>query len=64
MLRFTVDVTAADAAARTIEGLAVPYGEVAVLNGARYTFEPGSLSLARARTPLLLAHDQSQPSAC
>lgn len=61
MLRFTVDVTAADAESRTIEGLAVPYGEVAVLNGSRYTFEPGSLALARSRTPLLLQHDPSRP---
>ena len=61
MLRFTVDVTAADAESRTIEGLAVPYGEVAILNGSRYTFEPGSLALARARTPLLLQHDPSRP---
>jgi HK97 family phage prohead protease len=61
VLQFTVDVTAADESARTIEGLAVPYGDVAVLNGTRYSFAPGSLALERARTPLLLGHDQSRP---
>lgn len=61
MLRFTMDVTAADGGARTIEGLAAVYGETVTLNGNRYSFEPGSLGLARARTPLLLGHDQSRP---
>ncbi len=61
MLRFTMDVTAADGGARTIEGLAAVYGETVTLNGNRYSFEPGSLALARARTPLLLGHDQSRP---
>jgi len=61
VLQFTIDVSAADAESRTIEGLAVPYGELAILNGERYAFEPGSVALARARTPLLLGHDQSRP---
>lgn len=61
MLRFQVDVTAADAASRTIEGVAVPFGEVAELSGAKYRFTPGSLRAARSRTPLLLGHDTNQP---
>ena len=61
MLQFDIDVTAADAETRTIEGIAVPYGETANLGGTTYTFEPGSLQPARTRTPLLLGHDRNRP---
>ena len=61
MLRFEIDVTAADQESRVIEGVAVPYGEVANLGGADYRFTKGSLRAARERTPLLLSHDMSQP---
>lgn len=62
MLRFDVDVTASDKDSRTIEGVAVPYdGETAQLGGDTYTFQVGSLTPARKRTPLLLGHSFDQP---
>ena len=61
MLQFDIDVTAADADTRTIEGIAVPYGETANLGGTTYTFDRGSLQPARTRTPLLLGHDRNRP---
>ncbi len=61
MLQFDIDVTSADAESRTIEGVAVPYGETANLGGTRYAFERGSLTPARSRTPLLLGHDRNRP---
>jgi hypothetical protein len=61
MLRFELDVVAADLAARTIEGVAVPYGEVGTIQGRRYRFAPGSLTLARSRPPLLVDHDRGRP---
>lgn len=61
MLRFEVDVTAADVETRTIAGIAVPYGETARLGDATYQFTAGSLRPARARTPLLLGHDMNRP---
>ena len=61
MLRFEIDVTAADQESRVIEGIAVPYGEVASLGGQDYRFTKGSLRAARPRTPLLLSHDSAKP---
>ena len=61
MLRFEMDVSAADLVERTIEGVVVPYGEVGRIAGRQYRFLPGSLALARARMPLLVDHDRSQP---
>jgi HK97 family phage prohead protease len=61
VLQFDIDVTAADADARTIEGIAVPYDETANLGGTEYAFGPGSLKPARDRTPLLLGHDRNRP---
>jgi HK97 family phage prohead protease len=61
VLQFDIDVTSADAESRTIEGVAVPYGETANLGGTRYAFERGSLTPARTRTPLLLGHDRNRP---
>ena len=61
MLRFELDLVAADLNARTIEGVAVPYGEVGTINGKRYRFAAGSLELARPRTPLLVDHDRGRP---
>src|SRR5262245_27300686 len=61
MLRFEMDISAADMRRRTIEGLAVPYGEVAEIEGRRYRFLPGSVELARTRTPLLVDHDRRGP---
>lgn len=61
MLRFEMDVAAADMSARTIEGVIVPYGEVATIQGRKYEFEPGSVTLARSRTPLLVDHDRGAP---
>ena len=61
MLRFEVDVTAADESSREIAGIAVPYGETAQLGDHRYQFTEGSLRPARAKTPLLLGHDTNRP---
>ena len=61
MIRFELDVSAADLAARTIEGVMVPFGEVATVEGVDYRFRPGSVTLARARMPLLVDHDPSAP---
>jgi HK97 family phage prohead protease len=61
VLQFDIDVTAADTESRTIEGVAVPYGETANLGGTTYAFERGSLTPARTRTPLLLGHDRNRP---
>jgi HK97 family phage prohead protease len=63
MLRFEMDVLAADLMTRTIEGVIVPYGEAARVPGhpAPLRFSSGSVRLARARTPLLLDHDRGRP---
>src|SRR5215831_13749563 len=61
MLRFEMDVLAADLLKRTIEGIVVPYGEPGIIAGRAYRFGPGSVRLARARTPLLLDHDRGRP---
>ena len=61
MLQFDIEVTAANTETRTIEGVAVPYGETANLGGTTYRFERGSLKPARDRTPLLLGHDRNRP---
>ena len=61
-LEFQMDVLAADTEERTIEGLVAPYGEVGTIKGGqRVRFKPGALTLARARTPLLVDHDHSNP---
>jgi HK97 family phage prohead protease len=61
MLRFEADVHAIDLRSRTIEGVIVPYGEVGVIQGREYRFRPGSIRLARSRTPLLVDHDRARP---
>ena len=61
MLRFEMDVATADLAKRTIEGMIVPFGEVGRIAGADYRFRPGSVRLARARTPLLMDHNRAAP---
>jgi hypothetical protein len=61
ILRFELDVTGADLRSRTIEGVAMPYGEVGVISGRRYRFAAGSLALARSRPPLLVDHDRGRP---
>lgn len=61
MLRFEMDVNAADLNARTIEGLIVPFGEVGKIAGRDYRFQAGSVRLGRTRTPLLVDHDRSNP---
>jgi HK97 family phage prohead protease len=61
-LELAMDVQAADAERRTIEGTIVPWNVAAVLSdGQRYSFRPGSLELARARPPMILDHDRKQP---
>jgi HK97 family phage prohead protease len=61
MLRFDMDLIAADLVSRTIEGVVVPYDEVGRIAGVEYRFVPGSITAARARTPLLVDHDRGQP---
>ena len=63
MLRFEMDVLAADTVERTIEGVIVPYGEAARPSGAAFPlrFAAGSIRAARARTPLLIDHDRGRP---
>ena len=63
MLRFEMDVLAADLMARTIEGVIVPYGEAARVHGypRPLRFHAGSVRAARSRTPLLLDHDRGRP---
>jgi HK97 family phage prohead protease len=61
MLRFEMDVVAADLVERTIEGTVVPYNEVGRIAGVEYRFAPSSIRASRARTPLLLDHDRAQP---
>jgi HK97 family phage prohead protease len=61
MLRFQMDVLAADTEHRLIEGVIVPYGEAAMIDGQAYRFLPGSVQMARSRTPLLLDHDRGRP---
>jgi HK97 family phage prohead protease len=61
MLRFEMDVIAADVQERTIEGTVVPYNEPGRIAGVEYRFLPGSVTAARSRTPLLLDHDRAQP---
>ena len=56
-----MDVAVADLAARTIEGTMVPYDETAKIGDANYRFRPGSVKLARQRTPLLVDHDRGNP---
>jgi len=59
--RLITFVAAADTSRRVIEGIAVPYDEPAPVGFATYSFEPGSVVEARARTPYLLGHDTNRP---
>lgn len=61
MHRLTVDIAQTDTARRLVEGIAVPYGEIADLGICRVRFAPGSIRRARNSTPLLLGHDTNQP---
>jgi len=58
---FEMEISAADVRERTIEGVLVPYGEVGRIQGVDYRFAPGSIELARSRTPLLVDHDRGRP---
>lgn len=52
---------AVDSEARTITGLAVPYGQVARSNGRRWRFAPGSIKYSAVnRVKLLRDHDNAQ----
>lgn len=47
---------------RLIEGIALPYNRIAVKDGRKYRFQPGSLQYVEARrNKLLRDHDMSQP---
>jgi len=61
VIRFQMDVLAADQVERTIEGVVVPFNKIGRIAGVDYRFLPGSVRCARARTPLLLDHDRSRP---
>lgn len=57
VLGFTVDTER-----RTIEGLALPYGQTATKYGTKFLFEPGSLRWSDpSRVKLLRDHDYRQP---
>jgi phage head maturation protease len=61
MIQFAFDVQATDGEARTITGQIVAWNTPARIAGVEYQFAPGSIRLMRARTPLLLDHDRTQP---
>lgn len=51
-----------DSQARTIEGLALPYGKIGVKHGLKFRFDRGSLQFGDVgRVKLLRDHDASQP---
>jgi HK97 family phage prohead protease len=52
-----------DSSARTIKGLAVPYGEVAESNGRKWSFSKGTLQIpeATSRVKLFADHDYTKP---
>lgn len=59
-LGFASDPVAVDVAARTITGLAVPWGAVATKNGQRFTFARGSITWDPARMPkVLIEHNRA-----
>jgi HK97 family phage prohead protease len=60
-MQFAFDVLAADTEALTISGQITPWNTPARIAGVEYSFARGSIRLARARTPLLLDHDRTQP---
>lgn len=64
-VELAMTITAADAAARTIEGTIVPYGEIGVATvdgeAREIRYRPGSVELGRDRVPLVFSHDLDRP---
>lgn len=60
LVRFSSDVTAADAGRRTIVGTVVPYGVAGETSIGPVVFQPGSLKAAEG-VKLLLEHDGRRP---
>jgi len=58
----TVDATAGDTPSRTITGVALPYGETAIVaDGTAVRFEQGALPTDGKAPKLFMYHDSSQP---
>ena len=58
----TVDAAAGDEPSRTITGIAVPYGETAIVSdGQAVRFEQGALPVEGKAPKLFMYHDSSQP---
>jgi HK97 family phage prohead protease len=58
----TVDAAAGDEPSRTITGIAVPYGETAIVSdGQAVRFEQGALPVDGKAPKLFMYHDSSQP---
>jgi hypothetical protein len=67
MIRFTannvsIDAAKGDTPSRTITGIAVPYGETAIVSdGQKVRFEAGALPVDGKAPKLFMYHDSSQP---
>ncbi len=58
----TIDAAAGDNPTRTITGVAVPYGETAIVSdGTAVRFEKGALPVEGKAPKLFMYHDSSQP---
>ena len=58
----TIDAAAGDTPSRTITGVAVPYGETAVVSdGTAVRFMPGALPVEGKAPKLFMYHDSTQP---
>ena len=59
----TIDAAAGDNPTRTITGVAVPYGETAIVSdGTAVRFEKGALPVEGKAPKLFMYHDSSQPT--
>lgn len=58
----TIDAAAGDTPSRTISGIALPYGETAVVSdGTAVRFKPGALPVEGKAPKLFMYHDSTQP---
>lgn len=58
----TIDAAAGDTPSRTISGIALPYGETAVVaDGTAVRFQPGALPVDGKAPKLFMYHDSTQP---
>ena len=67
MMKFTatavsIDAAAGDQPSRTISGIALPYGETAIVSdGTAVRFQPGALPVEGKAPKLFMYHDSTQP---